>query len=129
MNRLVKKKSKCRKGNPHLRKILIQAAHAAKLKRGSFYRNKYNKLKFKLGSANKAKVAIANRVARSVFIVLAGTSYKELGYERAKTNEGKIKVLVKQLKNLGVNIRFEGHEQIISEAVKVDKTGVSLEKV
>jgi hypothetical protein len=26
--------------NPHLRRILIQAAHGAKLKRGSFYRNK-----------------------------------------------------------------------------------------
>ena len=44
-----KKRSKCRLGNPHLRWMLVQAAHNAKNKRGSFYRSKYNKLKFKLG--------------------------------------------------------------------------------
>jgi transposase len=30
-----KKRSKCRRGNPSLRKILIQAAHGAKMKRSS----------------------------------------------------------------------------------------------
>lgn len=108
---------------------MIQAAHGAKNKRKSFYRNKYNKLKFKLGSANKAKVAIANRIARAVFCVLAGAEYKEIGYQRAKTNQDKIETLVKQLKNLGVKIRYENHEQVVTEIVKIDSTGVSLEKV
>ena len=71
--------------------MLIQAAHGAKLKRGSFYRNKYNKLKFKLGSANKAKVAIANRLARTIFKVLGGASFKDLGYCRAVEHEDKIR--------------------------------------
>jgi len=61
--------------------------------------------------------------------VLTGQQYKDIGYGRAKPNEDKIKGLVKQLKNLGVNIRYVGHEQIVSDRVKVDKTGVSLEKV
>jgi hypothetical protein len=42
-------------------------------------RNKYNRLKFKLGSANKAKVAIANRLARSIYKILGGENYRELG--------------------------------------------------
>lgn len=106
---------------------MIQAAHGAKLKRGSFYRNKYNRLKFKLGSANKAKVAIANRLGRSIYKILAGHSYKELGYIRAVDHEAKIKTLVNQLKALGVHIQHKGHEKIYSvKELKVDNTGVSL---
>jgi len=121
-------KSKCRKGNPHLRRILIQAAHGAKLKRGSFYRNKYNKLKFKLGSANKAKVAIANRIARSVYKVMGGETFKDLGYCRAIEHEDKIKMLINQLKALGVNIRHEGHQKIVStRKLKINNTGVHIE--
>lgn len=68
----------------------------------------------KLGSANKAKVAIANRIARAVYKVLAGDRYKEIGYARAIDHESKIKSLVNQLKALGVHIRHEGHEKIVS---------------
>lgn len=128
MNRLAKKRSKCRKGNPHLRRILIQAAHGAKLKRGSFYRNKYNKLKFNLGSANKAKVVITNRIARTVFKVLGGERFKDLGYCRAVEHEDKIRILINQLKALGVNIRHEGHQKVVSvKQLKVDTTGVTLQ--
>lgn len=98
------------------------------MKRGSFYRNKYNKLKFKLGSANKAKVAIANRIARTVYKIIAGDTYKDLGYCRAMEHEDKIKVLINQLKALGVNIRHEGHQKIVSvKQLKVDTTGVTLQ--
>jgi hypothetical protein len=107
---------------------LIQCAHGAKLKRGSFYRNKYNKLKFKLGSANKAKVAIANRIARSVYKVMAGANYKELGYCRAIEHEDKIRILINQLKALGVDIKHEGHQKIVSvKKLNVDTSGISLQ--
>ena len=110
-----------------MRKILIQAAQNAKAKRGSFYRAKYNKLKFKLGSANKAKVAIANRMARAIYKILGGAEFKDIGYRRASENEDKIKILVNQLKALGVNIRHEGHEKIVSvKKLKIDTTGVQL---
>ncbi len=98
------------------------------LLRSSFYRNKYNRLKFKLGSANKAKVAIANRLARSIYKILGGENYRELGYCRAIDHEDKIKVLINQLKALGVNIRHERHEKIVSiNKLKVDNTGISLQ--
>ena len=107
---------------------MIQAANGAKAKRGTFYRSKYNKLKFKLGSANKAKVAIANRLARGIYKILGGQNYKELGYGRAKEHEDKIRVLINQLKALGVNIRHEGHEKIVSaKKLEVDDTGVYLQ--
>lgn len=110
-----------------MRRILIQGANAAKQKRGSFYRAKYNKLKFKLGSANKAKVAIANRLARVIYKILAGDKYKDIGYARASDHEDKIKVLINQLKALGVAIRHEGHEKIVSERhATISSTGVIL---
>lgn len=80
-----------------------------------------------MGSANKAKVAIANRLARCIYKILAGDRYKELGYGRAKEHEDKIEILINQLRALGVNIRHEGHEKVVSvKKVKIDSTGVQL---
>lgn len=106
-----------------MRKLLAQAAQNATKKRGSFYRAKYNKLKFRLGSANKAKIAIANRLARVIYHILGGENYKDLGYRRGNPNEDKVKLLVKQLRNLGVKIKHVDHEIIYSSTkVKVDKS-------
>ncbi len=122
-----KKRSKCRKGNPHLRKILIQCAQNAKLKRGSFYRAKYNKWVFKLGCKNKAKVALANRIARAVYKILCGDSYREIGYMRGDPHETKVKHLVGQLKAMGVNVFHHNHQMIVSDKkVTVEKTGIVL---
>jgi hypothetical protein len=121
----VKKRSKCRKGNPHLRKLLIQVAQNAKLKRKSFYRAKFNKLKFRLGSANKAKVAIANRIARTIYKIMAGDKYKEIGCMRGDPHEMKVKELVGKLRALGVDIRHHNHQMIVSKRdVTLDSTGV-----
>jgi transposase len=123
-----KKRSKCRPGNPHLRKILIQAAHGAKMKRGTFYRAKYNKLVFRLGSANKAKVAIANRLARAIYLILGGDRYRELGYMRGDPHEQKIQKLVGQLRALGVDIKHVNHQMIVSNRkITVEKTGIVLD--
>lgn len=106
---------------------MIQVAHGAKTKKGSFYRNKYNKLKFRLGSANKAKVAIANRIARAVFKVLGGEVFRDIGYARAEEDQMKINKLLSQLRLLGVDIRQEQHQKIVAvKKIKVDETGVSL---
>ena len=95
--------------------MLIQAAHGAVKKKKSFYQNKYYKLRFRLGSANKAKVAIANRVARSVYKVLAGESYKELGYMRVDNDAKKINALVAKLRLLGADVRMECHQMIVKK--------------
>lgn len=109
--------------------MLIQAAHGAKLKRGSFYRAKYNKLVYRLGSANKAKVAIANRLARAIYKILGGAPFKDIGYMRGDPHEHQVRRLVAQLKNLGVDIRHENHQLIVNSVrkVKVDDTGIVMQ--
>jgi hypothetical protein len=78
-----------------------------------------------LGSANKAKVAIGNRLARSIFKVLAGEKYKELGYLRGDPKEDQIGRLVRQLRSLGVEVFHHKHQTIVSkEKLIVDDSGV-----
>jgi hypothetical protein len=110
-----------------MRRLLVQAAHGAKLKRGTFYRAKYNKLVPRLGSANKAKVAIANRLARAIYKILGGDQYREIGYMRADPHEQKVKKLVHQLRALGVDIKHVNHQMIVSDRkITVEKTGIVL---
>jgi hypothetical protein len=110
-----------------MRRLLIQAAHGAKMKRGTFYRAKYTKLVFRLGSANKAKVAIANRLARAIYLILGGAQYRELGYMRGDPHEQKVKKLVHQLRALGVDIKHVNHQMIVSDRkITVEKTGIVL---
>jgi hypothetical protein len=80
-----------------------------------------------LGSANKAKVAIANRLARSIYKVLGGECYKEIGYMRGDPREHNIDKLVKKLRALGVDIKHQNHQMITSTlTVSVEKTGIVL---
>ena len=98
------------------------------MKRGTFYRAKYNKLVFKLGSANKAKVAIANRLARAIYLILGGDKYREIGYMRGDPHEHKIQKLVSQLKALNVDIKYVRHQMIVSDRkITVEKTGIVLD--
>ncbi len=95
------------------------------MKRGTFYRAKYNKLVFRLGSANKAKVAIANR---AIYLILGGDRYRELGYMRGDPHEQKVKKLVGQLRALGVDIKHVDHQMIVStRKITVEKTGIVLD--
>ena len=108
---------------------MVQAAHGAKLKRGSFYRAKYNKLVYRLGSANKAKVAIANRLARAIYKVLGGSPFKDIGYMRGDPHEHQVQRLVAQLKRLGVDIKHQNHQLIVDSTrkVTVDRSGIILQ--
>lgn len=77
--------------------------------------------------ANKAKVAIANRLARAIYKVLGGQPYKDLGYMRGDPVEKQIELYVRKLKSLGVDIHHERHQMIVSKRkVTVDETGIVL---
>ena len=53
--------------------------------------------------------------------------YKDLGYMRGDPKEHKIKLLIKQLKNLGVDVQHHNHQLITSvKKVNVDITGIIL---
>lgn len=84
-----------------------------------------------MGSANKAKVAIANRLARTIYKVLGGAEFKDIGYKRGDPHEDQVRRLVAQLKNLGVDIKHQNHQMIIESVrkVTVEKTGIVLENM
>lgn len=109
--------------------MLVQAANGAKQTHKSYYRSKFTKLQFNTGSANKAKVGIANRLARTIYKVLGGAEFKDLGYKRGDPHEDRIKKLIAELKSLGVNIRHQNHQVIIDSVkkVRVDKTGIHVQ--
>ena len=118
MNLLVKKKSKCRHGNPNLKKCAIQAANGAVKEKNRFYQAKANKLTLQLGSRNKAKVAIANKIIKVIFRMFndKSLSYKDPGLPKARTPEKQIKNLLNKLKKLGVDINYQTKEKIIAES-------------
>jgi hypothetical protein len=90
---------------------------------------KYHKLVFRLGSKNKAKVAIANRLARTIYRVLGGYPFKDIGYMRGDPHEEKVRRLVAELRSLGVNIKQHNHQMIVDSVrkVTVDNTGIVLQ--
>lgn len=94
--------------------MLVQAAQGAVKQKGSYYQAKFNSLTFRLGSANKAKVAIANRIARCVFHIIKNKArFKDLGPLRADSKDQQIKRALSKLKSLGVTVQFHHHQKII----------------
>lgn len=72
-------------------------------------------------------MAIANRLARAIYLILGGAKYRELGYLRGDPHEQKVKRLVSQLKALGVDIKHIDHQLIVSNRkITVEKTGIVL---
>src|SRR3954468_18010974 len=99
-----KKSTAARKGNIHLKTTLVQAC-AARTK-GSYYKDKYHRLKARRGSL-RAAMAIAHKILVAVFHMLAKTvPFKELGeafldqQARTRTTTN----LVRRLNNLGYDV-------------------------
>jgi transposase len=101
-----KKSTAARKGNIHLKTTLVQAAVCAARTKGSYYKDKYHRLKARRGSL-RAAMAIAHKILVAVFHMLAKTvPFKELGEafldqqacKRTTTN------LVRRLNNLGYDV-------------------------
>lgn len=62
-----------------IKTVLVEIAWAAIKCKASYYRDKYFRLKARLGS-NKAIVAIAHRIAKALFYIIKhGQEYKDLG--------------------------------------------------
>ena len=101
--------SRIRPGNPHLRAVLIEAALAATRHKGSYFREKYYRLKARRGH-KRAVVAVARKLLVAVYHVLAtDRPYRELGADyldrlepqRLKQN------LVRRLERLGYRVNLE----------------------
>jgi len=60
-----------------------------------------------------------------VYKILAGDTYKELGYMRGDPREQKIKNLLSQLRSMGVEVYNHNHQMIYSKrTVKVEASGI-----
>lgn len=90
----------------HFKSLMIELAWAAIKKKGSYYRDKYYRLKARIG-ANKAIVAIANRMLRAIYhIIKDRVPYRELGenYLSEKQKQSKINYLKKQAQMFGLQL-------------------------
>ena len=73
------KSGRARKGNVHLRTMLVGAAISASRTKGSYLKDKFHRLKARRG-AMRAALAIAHKILVAAYHMLAkGTGYRDLG--------------------------------------------------
>jgi transposase len=104
-----RKPGHARKGNPHLRTMLVQAATSAARVKGSYLKDKYHRLKARRGP-KRAALAIAHKILIATYHMLStGRDYADLGdayldrhaETRVRSN------LVRRLERLGYNVTLE----------------------
>jgi transposase len=103
-----RKKAKSRKGNVHLTTALVEAAHAASRKKGSYYKDKFHRLKARRG-APRALMAIAHKLLIAAYHILTRNQpFKELGdvYLDARVKRRTASQLVQRLERLGYKVQL-----------------------
>jgi len=90
----------------HLKTIMVEVAWAAVKKKGSYFKDKYYRLKARRG-AKKAIVAIAHRIMLGIYHVIKdGVEFRDLGedYLTERNKSRKISYLRKQAQVMGYNL-------------------------
>jgi len=90
----------------HLKTIMIEVAWAAVKKKGSYYRDKYWRLRYRLGP-KKAIVAIAHKIIKALYaIIKKGEKYKEIGEEflAERGRKQKMTKIKREAKELGFKL-------------------------
>ena len=98
-----------RKGNVHLTTALVQAAVSAGRTRGSFFKEKYWRLKARRGP-KRAALAIAHKILITAYHMLCRCSdYADLGTDYLDRTAAKLvkRNLVKRLERLGYHVSLE----------------------
>lgn len=104
-----RQRGKKRKGNIHLTTALVEAAQAAIKKKGSYFRDKFHRLKARRGY-KRALMAIAHKILIAAYHMLLGqTDYRELGeaYLDGLSKRRTTTALVRRLERLGYNVHLE----------------------
>lgn len=102
-----------RKGNRHLRRVLVQAAWAAARKRDSYLRALYYRLSNRRG-AHRAAVGVARTLLQIAYhLIKDGTTYEELGhnYFDQVNRERTRRRLVQRLETLGFEVDVRDAER------------------
>ncbi len=95
-----------RRGNVFLKSALFAAASAAVRTKGSYYRDKYNRLRARRGPV-RALLAIAHKLLVAAFHMLStGEAFRDLGenYLDGITRRRSTAKLVQRLSNLGYDV-------------------------
>ena len=92
------------RGQP-LKSALVEASWAAVKKKGSFYREKFQRLRVRRG-AKKAIVAIAHKMLKAIYyIIKEGQHYREQGEVYINQQKGKkLPKLIRELEKLGMKV-------------------------
>jgi transposase len=104
-----RKSGRARKGNVHLRTMLVGAAISAGRCKGSYLRDKYHRLKARRG-ALRAALAIAHKILVAAYHMLAkGVPYRELGeaYLDQLSQARTVANLKRRLERLGYHVVLE----------------------
>jgi transposase len=103
------KSGRARKGNVHLRTMLVGAAISAAKTRGSYLKDKFHRLKARRG-AMRAALAIAHKILVSAYHMLAkGLAYHDLGeaYLDQIGQSRTVANLKRRLERLGYHVTLE----------------------
>lgn len=98
-----------RKGNIHLTTALVEAAQAAVKTKGSYFRDKFHRLKARRGY-KRALLAIAHKILiASYHMLLDRTDYRDLGdsYLDGLSKHRTTNTLVRRLERMGYTVRLE----------------------
>lgn len=90
----------------HLKTIMIEVAWAAIKEKGSYFKDKYYRLKARRG-AKKAIVAIAHRILLGIYYVIKdGVEFRDLGedYLTQRNKSRKISLLRKKARLMGYDL-------------------------
>src|SRR5208337_4801198 len=103
------KSGRARKGNVHLRTMLVGAAISAARTKGSYLKDKFHRLKARRG-ALRAALAIAHKILVSAYHMLAkNLPYRELGeaYLDRIAQTRTVANLKRRIERLGYNVTLE----------------------
>jgi transposase len=104
-----RRSGKTRKGNPYVRRVLIEAAHAAGRTKTTYLAAQYHRLAARRGK-KKAAVAVGHSILVRVYYLLQrGTTYQELGgnYFDERDRQAVQRRLVRRLEDLGHQVTLE----------------------
>ncbi len=98
-----------RKGSPWLRALLVQAAHAAARKKGTYLSAQYRRLAARRGKS-RAAVAVGHSILVIIYHMLSdGTTYHDLGpdYFDERDRQAVERRLVHRLEGLGYKVSLQ----------------------
>lgn len=103
---------KTRKGSPWLRALLVQAAHAAARKKGTYLAAQYRRIAARRGKSRAAVVVGHSILVIAYHLLERGTDYQDLGpnYFDERDRQATERRLVHRLEGLGYKVSLESTE-------------------